>query len=135
MAEYYQLYFLSGLIAGALTKTNKIGLPSSFPEPEAKRMINAFAIGAREVNPKATVMVRWINEWFNPPAIKEAAEALVSEGADVFEGGDDSPTVVQVAAKHGLPGFSQTTPIVPVRAEQRGVGPVAALRADLQGPS
>ena len=111
MAEYYQLYYLSGLVAGGLTKSHKIGMPSTFPGPEAKRMYNAFAIGAREVDPKATVAVRWINEWFNPPAVKEAAEALVSEGADVFAGGDDSPTVVQVADKHGMPGFSMTTPM------------------------
>ncbi len=111
MDEYYQLFYLSGLMSGGLTKSDKIGVLGSFPEPEAKRMFNAFALGAREVNPKATTLVRWINEWFNPPAVKEAAEALVSEGADVFQGGDDSPTLVQVAAKHGFPGFSETTPM------------------------
>lgn len=103
MADFYQVYYLCGLVAGALTKSNVIGYVAAHPIPEVKRHIAAFAIGAREVNPKATVHVRWLYEWYNPAAAKEATEALIAEGADVFSFTEDSPTVAQVAAQHKLP--------------------------------
>ncbi len=111
MADFYQVYYLNGLMAGALTKTGKIGYVAAFPIPEVKRHINAFTIGVREVNPKAEVHVRWIYEWFNPAAAKEAAEALIAEGCDVFAFTEDSPTVVQVAAEKGLPSFGHYSPM------------------------
>jgi simple sugar transport system substrate-binding protein len=111
MADFYQIYYLNGLMAGALTKTGKIGYVGAFPIPEVKRHIGAFALGARAVNPKATVHVRWIMEWFNPAAAKEATEALIAAGADIFAFTEDSPTVVQVAAKKGLPSFGHYSPM------------------------
>lgn len=111
MADFYQVYYLNGLMAGALTKTGKVAYVGAFPIPEVKRHLNAFAIGVREVNPQAEVHVRWIYEWFNPAAAKEAAEALVAEGCDVFAFTEDSPTVVQVAAEHGLPSFGHYSPM------------------------
>jgi simple sugar transport system substrate-binding protein len=110
-AEFYQVYYLNGLMAGALSKSGRIGYVGAFPIPEVKRHIAAFAIGAREVNPKAEVHVRWINAWFNPAAAKEAAEALIADGADVFAFTEDTPTVIQVAAKHQLPSFTHYSPM------------------------
>lgn len=111
MADFYQVYYLNGLIAGALTKTNKIGYVGAFPIPEVKRHIGAFALGARAVNPRATVHVRWIMEWFSPAAAKEATEALIAAGTDVLAFTEDSPTVVQVAAKKNLPSFGHYSPM------------------------
>jgi simple sugar transport system substrate-binding protein len=110
-AEFYQVYYLNGLMAGALSKSGRIGYVGAFPIPEVKRHIAAFAIGAREVNPKAEVHVRWINAWFSPAAAKEAAEALIADGADVFAFTEDTPTVIQVAAKHQLPSFTHYSPM------------------------
>lgn len=110
-AEFYQLYYLNGLMAGALTKTGKVGYVGAYPIPEVKRHINAFAIGVRQVNPNATVNVRWIYEWYNPAAAKEAVEALIADGSDVFAFTEDSPTVVQVADGRGLPVFSHYSPM------------------------
>ncbi len=110
-ADFYQVYYLNGLIAGALSKSGRIGYVGAFPIPEVKRHISAFAIGAREVNPKAEVHVRWINAWVNPAAAKEAAEALISDGADVFAFTEDTPTVIQVAAKRQLPSFAHYSPM------------------------
>ncbi|MBC7344594.1 MAG: BMP family ABC transporter substrate-binding protein [Clostridia bacterium] len=104
-ADLYQLSYLCGLMAGALTKNGKIGFVAAVPVPELKRNINATAIGLREVRPDATVHVRWLYEWYNPAAAKEAAVALIAEGCDVLFYVEDSPTVVQVAAEHGLPSF------------------------------
>ncbi len=111
MADFHEVYYLNGLMAGALTKTGKIGYVAAHPIPELKRHINAFTIGAREVNPNAEVHVRWIYEWYNPAAAKEAAEALIAEGCDVFAFTEDSPTVVQVAAEHGMPVFGHYSPM------------------------
>ncbi|WP_457632138.1 BMP family ABC transporter substrate-binding protein [Oceanithermus desulfurans] len=111
MADFYQLYYLNGLMAGALTKTGKVGYVGAFPIPELKRHISAFALGVRTVNPDAEVLVRWIYEWYNPAAAKEATEALIAEGADVFAFTEDTPTVIQVAAKKGLPSFSHYSPM------------------------
>lgn len=111
MADFYQVYYLNGLMAGALTKSGKVGYVGAFPIPEVKRHIDAFALGLREVNPQAEVHVRWIFSWFNPAAAKEATEALIAAGADVFAFTEDSPTVVQVAAQHGLPSFGHYSPM------------------------
>ena len=118
MAEFYQIYYLNGLMAGALTKSGKVGYVGAFPIPEVKRHISAFAIGVREVNPKATIHVRWILDWFNPAAAKEATEALIAEGADVFAFTEDSPTVIQVAAQRGLPSFGHYSPMHDFAPEQ-----------------
>lgn len=111
MAEFYQLYYLNGLMAGALTKSGKVGYVAAFPVPEVKRHIDAFALGVREVHPTAEVHVRWIFDWFNPTAAREATEALIAGGADVFAFTEDTPTVVQVAARHNLPSFGHYSPM------------------------
>ena len=112
MADFYQVYYLNGLAAGALTESGKIGYVGAFPIPELKRHINAFTIGVHEVNPDAEVHVRWIEEWFNPAAATEATEALLAEGCDAFAFTEDSPTVVQVAAQNGAVSFAHYSPML-----------------------
>ena len=76
--------YLSGMIAGGMTKTNKIGMVGGFPIPEVNRLMNAFMAGAKEVNPKVEFTVSFINSWFDPPKAKEAAFAMIDKGADVM---------------------------------------------------
>ncbi len=76
--------YLSGLIAGAMSKSGRIGLVGGFPIPEVNRLMNAFMAGAKESNPKAEFMVSFINSWFDPPKAKEAAFAMIDKGADVM---------------------------------------------------
>ncbi|MCA0244659.1 MAG: BMP family protein [Proteobacteria bacterium] len=76
--------YLSGMIAGGLSKSGKIGMVGGFPIPEVNRLMNAFMAGAREVNPKVTFAVSFINSWFDPPKAKEAAFAMIDKGADVM---------------------------------------------------
>jgi basic membrane protein A len=102
-ADTYQCCYLEGLAAGALTKNGKIGSVSSYPTPEVVRIVDGFTVGLHEVNPKALVNLRWLNTWYDPPAAKEAAEALLSEGADVLVSDMDSPTVAEVGEAHGVP--------------------------------
>ena len=76
--------YLSGMVAGGVTKSNRIGLVGGFPIPEVNRLMNAFMAGAREVNPKVEFSVSFINSWFDPPKAKEAAFAMIDNGADVM---------------------------------------------------
>ncbi|GHC86638.1 ABC transporter substrate-binding protein [Pseudorhodoferax aquiterrae] len=76
--------YLTGMVAGGMTKSNKIGLVGGFPIPEVNRLMNAFMAGAREVNTKVEFSVSFINSWFDPPKAKEAAFAMVDKGADIL---------------------------------------------------
>lgn len=76
--------YLSGMVAGGVTKSNKIGLVGGFPIPEVNRLMNAFMAGAKEVNPKVEFSVSFINSWFDPPKAKEAAFAMIDKGTDVM---------------------------------------------------
>jgi basic membrane protein A and related proteins len=76
--------YLSGMVAGGITKSNKIGMVGGFPIPEVNRLMNAFMAGAKEVNPKVEFSVSFINSWFDPPKAKEAAFAMIDQGADVL---------------------------------------------------
>jgi len=99
-AELYQMYYLNGIMAGALTKKNKVGYVGAFPIPEVIRHIDAYALGVKAVNPKATVQVRWLFSWYAPGKAKEAAEALVADGCDALAFTEDSPSVIQVGQDH-----------------------------------
>ncbi len=76
--------YLTGMIAGGMSKSGKIGMVGGFPIPEVNRLMNAFMAGAKEVNPKVEFMVSFINSWFDPPKAKEAAFAMIDKGADVL---------------------------------------------------
>jgi basic membrane protein A len=76
--------YLSGMIAGGMTRTNQIGMVGGYPIPEVNRLMHAFMEGAREVNPKVKFTVSFIGSWFDPPKAKEAAFAMIDKGADVL---------------------------------------------------
>ena len=76
--------YLSGMVAGGMTKSHKIGLVGGFPIPEVNRLMNAFMMGAKEVNPKVEFSVSFINSWFDPPKAKEAAFAMIDKGVDLL---------------------------------------------------
>ena len=93
----YQARYLTGVAAGLMTKTNKIGVVGSHPIPEIIRNINAIALGARSVNPDVEVNIVWINSWFDPPKDMDAAKALADSGNDILYTTTDSPSVVALA--------------------------------------
>jgi basic membrane protein A len=95
----YQARFLTGVAAGMMTKTNKIGVVGSHPIPEIVRNINALTLGAQSVNPDIEVNVLWINSWFSPAKDMDAAQALLDDNNDILYTTTDSPSVVVVAQK------------------------------------
>lgn len=76
--------YLSGMIAGKMTKSNKIGAVAAMPIPEVNRLVNAFFEGAREVNDKVETSTTFIGSFFDPPKAKEAALAQIDNGVDVI---------------------------------------------------
>jgi len=96
----YEGAYMAGVIAGAMTKSNTLGVVGSIPIPEVIRNINSFTLGAQSVNPKIKTKVVWVNEWFNPPKETEAAQSLINGGADVLFQNTDSSAVLQTAAKN-----------------------------------
>jgi simple sugar transport system substrate-binding protein len=88
-----------------MTKTNILGYVAAFPIPEVLQGINAFARGARSVNPKAEVRVIWVNSWYDPGKEREAALTLLSQNADVITHHTDSTAVVQAAEEKGKYAF------------------------------
>ncbi len=108
-ADLYQLYYLNGLMAGALTKSGKVGYVAAHPIPEVVRHIDAFALGVKEVNPNAKVYAVWIHAWYDPPKARAAAESLIAQGVDVLAFTEDSPAVVEVAQEYynrGIPVYA-----------------------------
>jgi len=76
--------YLSGIIAGAMTKSGNIGMVGGFPIPEVNRLMHAFMAGVRETRPDATFQISFIGSWFDPPKAKETAFAMIEKGADLL---------------------------------------------------
>ena len=95
--------YLNGIAAGYATKSNKLGFVAAKPIPQVLRNINAFTMGARSVNPKATTTVIFTGDWADPVKEAEAAKQLIDNGADVLTAHVDSPkVVVQTAQERGV---------------------------------
>jgi basic membrane protein A len=76
--------YLSGIIAGAMSKSGNIGMVGGFPIPEVNRLMHAFMAGATEMNPDIKFQVSFIGSWFDPPKAKETAFAMIENGADML---------------------------------------------------
>jgi basic membrane protein A len=100
-ARYYEGRYLAGIAAGRLTKSNVAGYVAGFPIPEVLQGINAFTLGMRSVNPKAEVKVVWLNAWFDPPKERDAAMAVMNQGADVLAFHTASTAVMAAAQERG----------------------------------
>lgn len=101
----YEGAYMAGIIAGAMTKSNTLGVVGSVPIPEVIRNINSFTLGAQSVNPKIKTKVVWVNEWFSPPKETEAATSLINGGADILFQNTDSPAVLKTAEEKGKRAF------------------------------
>lgn len=80
----YEPRFLTGIIAGSMTKNNIIGYSATSPTPEVISCINSFALGAKMVNPYAQIKVAWTREWNSHAKFHGVTEKLIEEGADII---------------------------------------------------
>ncbi len=100
-ARYYEGRYLAGIAAGRMTKSNLAGYVAGFPIPEVLQGINAFTLGMRSVNPQAQVRVIWLNAWFDPGRERDAAMALMDQGADVLAFHTATTAVMAAAQERG----------------------------------
>lgn len=98
----YQGWYLAGIVAGKMTKKNVLGYVAPYPIPEVVRNMNAFTLGARSVNPNVKVHIVWINAWFDPIKEREAAQALIDQGADVVARESDSAEPDKLCEQAGV---------------------------------
>lgn len=101
----YQARYLSGLIMGELTETDRIGLLVSFDSADPRARVNAITLGIREVNPDAEVFIgEFIGGWYDPPTEKEISNMLIEDfGVDVLHNpASDSLAPVETASEHGI---------------------------------
>ena len=110
-ARFYEGRAVQGLIAGRMTRTNKIGYIASFPIPEVLAGINSFYVNAKRVNPDVELQVVWAFTWFDPAIEREAAKSLIDAGVDVIAAHTDSTATMEEAAKTGgaVIGFGQAS--------------------------
>jgi basic membrane protein A len=101
--EIWQMVYASGVAAGKMTKTNKLGYIVAFPIPQTLLNINAFQLGARSVNPDVTTTVVFTASWCDPAKNSEAANSLIDQDIDVLTQHQDCPKpVIEVAEKRGV---------------------------------
>ncbi|MES2333789.1 MAG: BMP family ABC transporter substrate-binding protein [Pseudomonadota bacterium] len=98
-ARFYEGRAVEGLIAGRMTKSNKIGYIGSFPIPEVIMGINSYYLSAKKVNPNVELSVVWAFTWFDPAKEADAAKALIDQGVDVIASHTDSTAPLAEAAK------------------------------------
>jgi len=101
-ARYYEARWLAGYLAGRSSKSGVAGYVAGFAVPEVVQGINAFTLGMRAANPRAEVKLIWLNTWFDPAREREAALALIGQGADVLTNHSGSPAVPQTAEEKGV---------------------------------
>ncbi len=102
-----QALYLEGLIAGALTKTNVIGIVSAYPNIQVLHRQAGFVLGVQDagklLNKDIKVYTKYVGSWYSPPDEKSIAETLVDTyKADVLTVQTDSSAVVDVAKAKGV---------------------------------
>ncbi len=100
----YESQYLCGMAAGAVSKSGKLGFVAANPFGQVNWTVNAFELGAREINPAATVTVVYTGAWNDPVKERAATMALIDNGADVIGQHVDSPTPQIVAQERGVHG-------------------------------
>ncbi len=125
-ARYYEARWLAGWLAGRTSRSGVAGYVAGFPVPEVVQGINAFALGMRAANPKATVRVVWLDTWFDPAKERDAAQTLIDQGADVLTHHSASTAVAQTAQANFR---SKGVRVVSYPSDMRAFAPDAQLLA------
>jgi basic membrane protein A and related proteins len=121
--EFQDGAYLAGIVAGAVTKTNVIGVIGGTQLPPVKTSFDAFAAGAKSINPRVTVLTSYIGNWEDVSAGREQALAQIARGADViFQNADAAGLGVFQAVKE-----SNNVYIFGANSDQNGVAPTVTL--------
>ncbi len=106
--------YLSGMIAGKMTKSNVVGVVGGMAIPEINRLSNAFCAGAKEVNKAVRCKFSFLGSFFDPPKAKEAAIAQIEAGVDVIYA--ERFGVIEAAKEKGILAISNMS-------DQASLGP------------
>jgi basic membrane protein A len=99
----WETVYLSGVTAGHMTKSGKLGYIVAFPIPQVLLNINAFTLGARSVNPDIETTVVFTASWCDPGQQAEAANSLIAQGVDVLTQHQDcTKTIIETAERNGV---------------------------------
>ncbi|MCZ7534459.1 MAG: BMP family ABC transporter substrate-binding protein [Acidimicrobiia bacterium] len=90
-AYTHEAAYLTGVIAGMMTKTNKISGVAAFPTPNVNAPLNGYIAGAKSVNPDVTAKVTYLESWFDPTGAKESATAQIAAGSDIIYAEREGP--------------------------------------------
>jgi len=123
--KFEEGFYLLGIIAGKMTKTNTLGFIGSFPIPDVIRDADAFTLGAQSVNAKIKLKVVWVDTWYDPSKERLAAETLIAQGVDVLSQNTDSPAAIQAAEAKGVYAFA-------LDSDMSKYGPKAHLTASTE---
>lgn len=115
--------YLAGMIAGRMTKTNKLGMIGGTELPPVKRSFSAFEQGAKQVNPRVQVIISYIGNWDDVSAGKEQAIAQISRGVDIiFQNADAAGLGIFQAVKE-----ASSVRIIGSNANQNDIAPLHTL--------
>lgn len=103
----YQVLYLEGLIAGALTQTGNIGVVSAFPNIQVIRRTAGFYLGVQDaaelLNKEVNVYVKYVGDWYLPTEERDIASTLVDQyNVDVITQQTDSGSPLDVATEKGI---------------------------------
>jgi basic membrane protein A len=107
----YQMRYLTGIVAGLRTESDKIGYLAAFPIPEVVRGANAFALGVKSVNPQATVKLSWSHTWYDPALEQALAFELIDSGCDVIAQHQDTVSPQVAAQMRGVWSIGYNSPM------------------------
>ncbi|MGH8897081.1 MAG: BMP family ABC transporter substrate-binding protein [Egibacteraceae bacterium] len=124
----WEQVYLGGIAAGAATKTRKLGFVAAFPIPQTLANVNAFELGARSVDSKATTTVVFTSSWCDPAKQAEAAQSLLDQGADMITHQDASSLAQQAWLTGAVWNWGRCTSILSKRS-WRATSPRAATTA------
>ena len=133
--EQEQGNFRAGVLAGMLTKTNRIAAVNGFAFPALTRQAEAFYLGAKCVNSKVTFEQKYINSWTDPALAKAAATGMISNKADFILGATDSAVQGAFEAAKGAP---RPTYVIPSYFDSHAQSPTVVITSvlfNLQGVS
>ncbi|MEM2747168.1 MAG: BMP family ABC transporter substrate-binding protein [Candidatus Caldarchaeum sp.] len=108
----YQAMYLEGLVAGAITRNKKIGISVGPAAVQNFRRMAAFYLGIKDANPDATLYIKYVGEWFDPPKEREVSLALLDLGVDVLTHYTDSVEPLKVAQENKIWFIGKDTDIV-----------------------
>ncbi len=97
------VWYMMGVAAGMMTKTNKLGFVAAFPLGWTNTFVNAYTLGAQSVNPKVQVTVAYTFAWGDSAKEADTTNSLINQEADVITMHVDSPqTVISTAESRGV---------------------------------